>query len=211
MTIRRGDDWGAPGVPPNDLVWFDDDHSAAAAVARGTTVLGLRAGDMARTLGAGGSVSSVEFPLDVVRLETSLAGSTTALSHVIVRRRLAGWWRGAVTVVMNSQFRRNWDVAPRGHPNDGRVEVFEVAASMSVRQRWAASRRLPTGTHLPHPMITSSSTRHLTLVIPAKSAVEVDGRHWFTTAESTELMVEVVPDAITVWTAGDDEQVPLAP
>lgn len=210
MTIRRGDDWGVPGVPPDDLPWFDDDHSAAEAVARGTRALGLRGGDMARTLGVGGSASPIEFSLDVVRLESPLAGSSTAVSHVVVRRRVAGWWHGPVTVVMNAQFLGKWDVAPRGHPNDGRVEVFEVSADMPVRQRWGARRRLPTGTHLPHPMIETSSTRRLAVTVPAKSVVHVDGRRWFESIEPTELIVEVIPDAIAVWTPGGDEQLPLS-
>ena len=54
---------------------------------------------------------------------------------------------------MNTDCRGRWDVAPRAHPNDGRVDVVEVAAAMGLRARWQARRRLPTGTHVPHPAI----------------------------------------------------------
>lgn len=211
MTIRVGGDWGAPGVPPEDLTWFDDDRSVSHACADGTTILGVRHGDLARTLGAGGAPSAVEFPLDVVRLRSSAAPSTCAVAHVVVRGRLGGWWRGAVKVVMNAQYLGEWDVAPRGHPNDGRVETFEVAAEMSVRQRWAARRRLPSGSHLPHPMIETRSVRRADLIVPPRSRVDVDGRRWFTTGrrETVEVTLEVLPDAITVWTAGADGELPL--
>ena len=54
---------------------------------------------------------------------------------------------------MNTDHRGPWDVAPRAHPNDGRADVVEVDPSMGVRARWEARRRLPTGTHVPHPAI----------------------------------------------------------
>ena len=213
MTIRRGSDWGVPGVPPPDLPWFDDDRSASDAVAQGTTSLGLRGGDLARTLGAGGPSPCVEFPIDVLRLESPSRTPEVAIAHVVVRRRFAGWWTGSVSVAMNAQYRGAWDVAPRGHPNDGRLELFEVADRMSVRQRWAARRRLPTGAHLPHPMITARSARHVVLSVPPRSRVDVDGRRWFATTgrESTEVTIDVVPDAITVWSGGVDDQLPLSP
>lgn len=114
---------------------------------------------------------------------------------------------------MNAQYRGEWDVAPRGHPNDGRVEVLEVDERMSLRQRWAARRRLPTGAHLPHPMISASSRSQVVLAVPPRSRVEVDGRCWFTTGggQSTEVRIDVHPDAITVWTADVDGEVPLSP
>ena len=50
-----------------------------------------------------------------------------------------------------------WDVAPRAHPNDGQLDVVEVDASMGLRDRWQASRRLATGTHVPHPAIHTAT------------------------------------------------------
>ena len=50
---------------------------------------------------------------------------------------------------------RAHDVAPRAHPNDGRFDVVEVSAAMPARARLQAWRRLATGTHVPHPDITT--------------------------------------------------------
>ncbi|MFZ9084203.1 MAG: hypothetical protein ACO22B_07720 [Ilumatobacteraceae bacterium] len=213
MTIRKGVDWGEPGRPPAGLRWFDDDRSASDALNEGATALGLSQGDMARTLGAGRASSSVEFSLDVMRLSDNHSRSTFALSHVVVRRRRLGWWFGGVTVVMNAQYLGTWDVAPRGHPNDGRAEQFVVDPTMPLRQRLAARRRLPLGSHLPHPKIASSSARHLSVQVPPKARIDVDGRCWFVNEanESYAVVVEVVPDAITVWTLGADQELPLSP
>jgi diacylglycerol kinase family enzyme len=57
---------------------------------------------------------------------------------------------------MNVDSLGRWDVAPRAHPNDGRADVIDVERSMGLRARWQAWRRLPTGTHVPHPLIHNS-------------------------------------------------------
>ena len=77
---------------------------------------------------------------------------------------------------MNAEFIGEWDIAPRGHPNDGRAEVFDVDASMSVRERLAARRRLPTGTHVPHPKIRTRSIRSDVWQFERPLEVTVDGR-----------------------------------
>lgn len=217
MTIRRGEDWGRPGRPPVDLVWFDDDASAAEAYARGAREIGLRGGDLARTLGVapgtGGESSShhsaVSFPIDVIALSTSDGRRTIALAHVVTRDRRWGWWRGRIVVAMNAQFIGRWDVAPRGHPNDGRIELFDVDAGLSWRQRILAARRLPTGAHVPHPAIRTRSLSHASIPVLASATVEVDGVRWNTpsfgsTSSSAEptITLDVIPDALVVWIPG---------
>lgn len=204
MTIRRGEDWGRLGRPPADLLWFDDDASAAAAVDGGRREIGLGGGDMARTLGVGSVESAVAFPIDLMEVSTSDGRRVAALSHVMIRNRRWSWWRGSIVVVMNAQFIGRWDVAPRGHPNDGRVEVVEVDASMPLRQRFLAGRRLPTGAHVPHPHIRTRSSTRYAITLPRKSRVMVDGRPWSGGSSSSDstLTVSVVPDAFVAWIAG---------
>ena len=66
---------------------------------------------------------------------------------------------GPIVAVMNVDRLGRWDVAPRAHPNDGALDVVEVDAAMGVRARWQARRRLPTGTHVPHPAIRTRRGR----------------------------------------------------
>ncbi len=216
MTIRRGEDWGRVGRPPVDLPWFDDDDTAAEAYRRGERAIGVRGGDLARTLGVrqGGTTDvtptsnetaeSVSFPIDVIELSCSDGRRTVALAHVVVRSRRWGWWRGPVTVLMNAQYIGRWDVAPRGHPNDGRVDLLEVEPTMSIRQRLLAGRRLPIGSHVPHPLVRSRSVTRTTFVVPASARVDVDGRRWIDGSSTIEATIaaEIVPDALEVWIPG---------
>jgi len=49
--------------------------------------------------------------------------------------------------------------------------------------------------------------------VPPKARIDVDGRCWFVNEanKSYAVVVEVVPDAITVWTLGADQELPLSP
>jgi hypothetical protein len=209
VTIRRGEDWGRTGPAPADLEWCDDDAAVANAYRNGVRSIGVRGGDLARTLGVGPETSAdveatVSFPIDVVELTASDGRRTAAAAHVVVRRRRRGWWRGPILVVMNAQYIGRADVAPRGHPNDGRVDVLEVDAAMSIRQRIMAARRLPIGTHVPHPLVRTRSLTTTSFVVSPSSMVDVDGRRWIDGTSSDEITVtiDVVPDALQVWIPG---------
>ena len=84
---------------------------------------------------------------------------------------------GAVAVVVaNGQYLRGVDVVPRGHPGDGRIEgqVYDVAR----RERAAMRRRLPLGTHVPHPRIRPLAGRRVEI------RADRDGRWpWRSTAD----------------------------
>jgi diacylglycerol kinase family enzyme len=113
------------------------------------------------------------------------------VAHVVLRGR--SWWRGPITAVMNAQFLGRWDVAPRAHPNDGLLDVVEVAASMRAGERWKAWRRLPAGSHLPHPAI---EVRRLPAV-----QLDAGGRHvWVDGVDlgrARTVSVRLEPDALT--------------
>jgi hypothetical protein len=207
MTIRRGQAWGRPVPRPPDLLVVRSDAEAAAALSQhGHAPIAVGAGDLARTLGiASGSTESFrsrqtvnEFPIDLLRVYLDgLPDPVVACAHVVAR---APWYRGRslrerILVVMNAEFIGEWDIAPRGHPNDGRAEVVEVEASMSLRERLAARRRLPTGTYLPHPRISTRSVRAGSWEFERPLDVVVDGR---SVGRASALSVEVVPDAAVV-------------
>jgi hypothetical protein len=202
MTIRPGAPWGREVPRPVDLVIADSDAALvrALAVPDGPPVA-AGSGDLARTLG----VRSLEhrrtvneFPIDLLRVRLDDAEPHMACAHVVMRSPWTGghWFRGRILVVMNAEFIGEWDVAPRGHPNDGRMEVFDVDASMSVRQRIAARRRLRTGTHVPHPRVGTRSLRTGTWNFARPIEVLVDGRG---VGRASRLTVDVEPDAAIVY------------
>jgi diacylglycerol kinase family enzyme len=194
---------------PSGAVVAGDDASAASAIepcldreGRLPEVV-LVAGDMARTMGGGteGRVrpgaTLVRAPVDVIRVAAADGRTGTALAHVVVRsaRSRVSWWRGAVVLVMNAQFIGPYDVAPRSHPNDGRLDVVWVDPKMSLRQRLAARQRARTGTHLPHPQMRSQSLRAIEVSMGREVDVWLDGRWW---ASTTVLTVSAIPDAAVV-------------
>jgi hypothetical protein len=209
VTIGKGTPWGRSVEPPEDLVVVDTDAELAARLDAGrrdpsAPPVAARSGDMARTLGVAalaGRATLNELPIDLFELRVGdRDGELRTLvgcAHVLMRPPAwrGGWWRGPAVVVMNAEFIGDWDVAPRGHPNDGRVEVFEVDPDLAVRQRLAARRRVRTGTHVPHPLITTRSVRRASWTFEAPMAVVVDGVG-AGTAHRVEL--EVVDDAATV-------------
>jgi hypothetical protein len=201
MTIAKGQPWGevVPRDPHQTVVSSDaalhrwvNEHLVPSPPSAGTdgslidervTVAG---GDLARTCGGGhpqrDTVSRV--PLDLVLVRTDEV-SCWMVSHALARR---SWWRGEVVLAMNAQFLGASDVAPRSHPNDGRVDVLRVDPAMGVRTRLQARRRSRLGTHVPHPRIAVSQTRslHLDLVTPLR--VSIDGLAYGTT-RTVELTV----------------------
>jgi hypothetical protein len=160
----------------------------------------LVGGDLARTVGIGPIESSgnvLELPIDVIDVSID-DGEHVACAHVVVRsdRRRGGWWFGGVVAVMNAEFFGSWDVAPRGHPNDGRVEIFESTGSMSVRERLAVRSRLPLGAHVPHPSIATRTVREASWDFEADKLVIVDGRP---VGSTCSLRIRVRPDAAVVY------------
>lgn len=202
MTVEKGVAWGAAGPPPEGMVVVRSDAEARAALesARRDRMpfppLGLLGGDLARTLGAPRSAARLaDGPVTVCTVdvgEVLLDGRVRYfVAHCIVRR---SWWRGAVVAAMNAQYVGDWDVAPRAHPGDGVLEVVEVDAAMRAGERWKARRRLPTGTHVPHPAI---KVKRLSAV-----QLDVDGLGVWLDGEkqppASALSIRLQPDALTV-------------
>ncbi|HEV7763040.1 MAG TPA: hypothetical protein VGO78_28710 [Acidimicrobiales bacterium] len=159
MVVERGAAWGVPGPLPADGVIVHGDAEAREIVERcrraGEPVppLGLLGGDLCRTLGGRGdearlrSPEATRLPVDVgaVLLDGRLHWF---VAHLIARR---GWWSGRIVAAMNAEYLGPWDVAPRSHPNDGRLDTLD--ADLPFGDRLKARRRLATGSHVPHPGI----------------------------------------------------------
>lgn len=200
MTIRRGEAWGTAGALPPDGVLVHSDVEARRIVEQhrrsGDPIpaLGLLGGDLCRTLGGRGdeprlrSPDARQVPVD---LGAVLVDGTLHwfVAHVVARR---SWWRGRVVAVMNAEFRGDWDVAPRSHPNDGRLDVLD--ADLPLGDRLKARARLRTGAHLPHPGIEVRQVDAVQFDFDAPVPIWLDGERF---GPARRLSIRVEPDAMT--------------
>jgi hypothetical protein len=159
MVVERGAAWGGPGPLPADGVIVHGDAEAREIVERcrraGEPIppLGLLGGDLCRTLGGRGDEARLRSP-EATRLPVDLGAVLLDgrlhwfVAHLIARR---GWWSGRIVAAMNAEYLGPWDVAPRSHPNDGRLDTLD--ADLPFGDRLKARRRLATGSHVPHPGI----------------------------------------------------------
>ncbi len=203
MTIRRGQEWGSAGALPADGVVVRSDAEARAAVegARRSgapvPVLGLLGGDLARTLGGRGDEARLrsddarQLPVDVGSVLLD-GRQFWFVAHLVARR---SWWRGRVVAAMNAQYLGDWDVAPRTHPNDGRLELLDVDPSFRIGDRLKARRRLLRGAHVPHPGIGEQRVASWQSTFEPALRVWLDG---VAMGAVTNVSLRVEPDALTV-------------
>jgi len=161
VVIRKGQDWGERAPLPSDSHvvasnlelhrYLQDTLGANPSLP--LAPIGLLGGDLCKTVGGAGqrdrltSDEAVTLACDLV--EARLDGEQWWFaSHLVARTT---WLTGRLTFVMNAAWRGAWNVAPRGHPGDGRVDVFDT--TMSVTDRLKGWRRVNHGGHVPHPDI----------------------------------------------------------
>ena len=200
MGIRRGRNWGTPGALPDGGVIVAGDAEARRvteeARRRGEPLptLGLAGGDLCRTLGGRGDVARLR---DGGSLLTCDLGSVLLdgrihwfTAHLVARHT---WLRGRVVVVMNAAFLGRWNLGPRAHPGDGLLDVSD--ADPPLRQRLGAWRRLPSGTHVPHPDITTSRVATFSATFERPVPVRLDG---VAAGRARTITVRVEADALQV-------------
>ena len=200
MGIRRGGDWGTRGALPDDGVVVSSDREARdvveAARRRGEPlpVLGLAGGDLCRTLGGSGDMgrlaeggSLLTCDLGSVLLDGRIHWFT---AHLVARHN---WLTGRVLVVMNAAFLGRWNLGPRAHPGDGLLDISD--ANPALRQRLAVWRRLPAGTHLPHPEIATARRAAFSTSFDRPVPVLLDGAP---VGRAGTITVRVESDALAV-------------
>ncbi len=201
MSIEKGRDWGSVGPLPDDGVVVRTDAEARAVVTAARRAneelppLGLLAGDLCRTVGGRGDEARLRSAA-ATRLTVDL-GSVLVdgrlhwfVAHLVVRR---GWLRGPLFGAFNAQWLGPWDVAPRAHPGDGQLEVVEV--TMSTSDRLKARRRLPLGTHVPHPGIRIRRAEAVQHDVPKGHGVWLDGERL---GPAKALSIRLEPDALRI-------------
>jgi len=193
VTIRKGEEWGTSVPRPGQLVIAASDRELAALIgAGGRAALGVSSGDVNATVGAPTDRDPVQqLPFDLLRIEAD-GVSHIAVAHVVARR---SWWRGRIVAVLNVDHVGRWNVAPRAHPNDGRFDVVAVRPQMTIRQRLQARRRLPQGTHIPHPEISTRTGTHEEWHFDRPQRLFVDGKH---VGSVQDLAVVIEADAFVI-------------
>ncbi|MEY2553796.1 MAG: hypothetical protein QOC57_1656 [Ilumatobacteraceae bacterium] len=201
MTIRKGDSWGEPAVCPDDVRVVSTDRELRDWVVwhrvRSEAIgdIGVAAGDLARTCGGGGAAHpcSARVKVDVMRVTLDDREPTWGVAHVVARR---SWLAGELGMVMNAEFLGVYDVAPRSHPNDGKLDVLRVDRSMGWRDRLRARQRAQLGNHLPHPHLLSRQLAEIELEFDQPVVVWVDGVRL---GAANRVHVCDEPDAMTIY------------
>ncbi|HEC10846.1 MAG TPA: hypothetical protein ENI86_14965 [Acidimicrobiales bacterium] len=203
MNIERFADWGRVGsLPPGSrVVGSDRELALVLSESRRTggerPTVGLVGGDMWRTLGAptggekrlrGGRATLME--VDAVEVIPDGGPPMVFVAHLVARRPL---YRGRIVAVMNAEWHGEFDVTPRSHPSDGRVELLD--ADLPAGQKWKARGRLRTGTHTPHPDIAVRSAASHEVVFERRFGLWLDGTR---IGDVHRVEVRVLPEALTV-------------
>jgi YegS C-terminal NAD kinase beta sandwich-like domain len=198
--VEKGEPWGEAGALPPDALTVRSDGEARAALEaarrahRPFPVLGLLGGDLCRNLGGTGDAERLRSPLAMTfRVDVGEALLDGRLhffvAHLVARTPL---W-GRTLAVMNAQRRDEWILAPRAHPGDGLLDVYE--AELPVLARLAVRSRASHGTHLPHPGITERRVPAVQVTVPRPVRVELDG---VSAGRARAISVRLMPEALTV-------------
>ena len=155
---------------------------------------------LAKTLGARGTAEALLgeertlLPVDL-GIVTINPGSERA-SHLVMSSSLvvaSALWGGVTEGAMNAAFLGDWNVAPSGHPNDGRFDVLRV--EMRIADRLKARKRLPTGSHVPHPSISIRRLKEAEFRPASSAKLWIDGRGC---GNVSVVRVRVIADAVTL-------------
>jgi hypothetical protein len=200
VTIRRGGAYGTPGRLPDSGVIVGSDAElrelvlAARAKGERPPAFGLTGGDLCRTLGGTGdarrlrSGEAMTVPVDLgIALLDDVP--TVFVAHLVVGRPFGRSW----ACVMNAQWLGDLDLGPRSHPGDGLLDI--TCGSLPRRERHQARTRARSGTHLPHPALTTVRTTSHDLTFERPAPVRIDGTR---VGSARTIVVSVECDALTV-------------
>lgn len=204
MTIRRGQDWGEPGpLPPGAPVADDDAEAADLLQALWTPEgpvpeVGLLGGDLHRTVGEPHHDEfdlregrGMRLPMDLGSVRLDDGPPQVFVAHLIATARRDGrLWSSRTVTVLNGSFAGPYNLGPRAHPNDGRLDL--VDGTLPRNQRRAGRRRALSGAHLPHPELAERRSARLLVASDEPLHVRLDGRD---ARPATQMEIVCHPDA----------------
>ncbi|MEY2397768.1 MAG: hypothetical protein QOJ00_942 [Actinomycetota bacterium] len=199
MTITKGQPWGEPATLPADAVIVRSDREvshaldAARRAASPFPTFALLGGDLCHTVGGSDDVERLRrgataFPIDAGEVLVDGVHHYFA-AHVVARTRR---WRH-FAVAMNAQWVGEWNFGPKSHPNDGVLDGYE--GDLDFFEWRKVRKRLPSGTHLPHPRIEARRARAVTFEFAKPLPVYIDGE---AIGSARHLAARVIPDALRV-------------
>lgn len=165
------------------------DAELAQLLVDGATHVRPTGGDLARTLGVSEAslrrAAAMLLPIDA--LTVTLDGE----AHRCIANVVFGSPRRPQVVVANAAFVGVWNVAPRAHPGDGKVDI--VTFDLGLADWLKARKRLPTGAHVPHPDISTRAVTAWSHRFDRSVSVRIDGVGGH---RAQHVEVQVDPDAI---------------
>lgn len=166
MPISPGSPWGFTSSLPEQTVnmssdrelgLFLRDHSAKQIHEQ---TIFMKSGDIPLVLGVDNrprNAECIRVVIDAIVVSYTdhigVGHTDVCIASMSITRR---FFRGAISVVTNSGYWRNHEVAPRAHLNDGKLDIFEVSGAMRWSQRRLMWKKAEVGAHLPHPLLSYS-------------------------------------------------------
>lgn len=190
MTIEKGQPWGESCRVPAQRIVVGSDRELALCTKE--DLVSLTNGDLWKSLGSPPvpqtDIAATQLPIDALIITIDDDTSLLAASTI----EIGSWFRrGRYICIANTSFAGQKNIAPRAHPNDGSLDYLEITASMSWRQRWLASRRALTGTHIPHPQITTKRIKDIRIDRESSELLRIDGVSF---EEWRTIHVQIDPD-----------------
>jgi diacylglycerol kinase family enzyme len=199
MSISKGSEWGvnAP-FPPNTPI-ARSNVELRQFVVEGTHTIGLRGGDLWRTVGGASAGSRLlqndpdnlpsHFPVDLVDVTIDEEKVHRFVTHLIGYNFTRQNWIAA----MNVDFWRSYQLGPHAHPGDGVIDVY--TGELQPGELAKVAPRAKTGTHVPHPRIVLARNDQPVVTLKSPLQLRADDER---IGKGRRLQFSVVPDAITV-------------
>lgn len=191
MTIEKGKPWGSPCVVPASRIVVSSDSDLAKC--RSNDETSLDSGDIWRSLGSPKvpdiDSTATKVNIDAIKIVIDDRQHYFAASSVEIGSFIS---KGRYVCIANASFVGRRNIAPRAHPNDGSLDYLEIDPEISWRQRWIASQRSLTGTHIPHPKISARRVRDIEIHKQGSTEkLRIDGLVY---KEWKLLRVQILPD-----------------
>jgi len=95
---------------------------------------------------------------------------------------------------MNAQWLGKLKLGPRAHPNDGLLDLTD--GNLPLGDRMEARRRAHSGSHVPHPALTTRRSAHHDIDLGPGLDVWLDGTQ--VARRARHVVVDVEPDSLSV-------------